>query len=490
MGRVATRVMVSLFVLASVAFVTFSGLAQTMDDPRNTSEEYYDAIDKALCMAHHALEGMEPIDVSFSPRYSVLPVGQQVDLQVRLRNPWLHQVHDMQVIVNTSKAQNVEVITGDREPNLENNNIVVDPAQTPVGEANAYEQKFEVGTNASKVIVYAAFASTATVAETAGQRPDINVRLAGVEGRKVDLMESKGETKARIMWDKSDLQTAGSGVYTLEFWLDEGANQLPQDSYTLTYGYNVYNNATSQTEFVFALPGVAFRGEGEAVTVNIPVIMHTDAEGVIDVAAFVRTHFDHPAGTNAANDGHFYRFTTMNVKGGSQLLLAQGSASGPVLLGATVDITNLMTRVIGFMTMLLVPVAMVTGGMFGKSSRRWLNRITGGAKKRVLWHSAMSWIILGVASIHFVLALVEARNTWEVGMFWGGLGWALLVSLGITGYYQVRMIKRWNYKTWRWTHLGTAIGVFVFGILHTFIEGSDLGGVRDAMPWIAKLVFP
>lgn len=476
------RLLLGALVLIFLTTAAATGLAQANQDPRNISEDYYDAVDDALCMAHHEDEGFRPVDLSLVNRYSMLPIGEPVDLEVRMRNPWLHQVLDLSVTINTTDAPDIEVITGDRPPNLENDNV---EATLKAGASNGIEEVLPVQENASLVRVYADLLESGIEGTIGQDPPQVHVAI-----EKRSTFEDADTERAEVALDKDTINKQGFGAYTARIWVTSGAEGLDQE-YKIRYGLFVNYNATTETEFTFFSGDAVALREGESFTFKVPVIIHGEGENLLDFRGQVRTNFNHPPGTNAADDGTFLRFTSMRVEGGDQLVLSQGAA-GPVTVGANVDVVNLFTRIIGFVSIFLVPVSMVTGGLFGKKSRRWLNNVTGGAKKRVLWHSAMSWIILSTASIHFLLALVEKQFTWDKGLFWGGVGWALLVSLGVTGYYQVRMIKRWNYKTWRYIHLGTAIGVFVFGVLHTFIDGSDLSGVRDTtgFKWLQWLIWP
>ncbi|MBW3581836.1 MAG: ferric reductase-like transmembrane domain-containing protein [Euryarchaeota archaeon] len=487
MFSLKNRLLVGLGLLLTVTVLTTTGLAQSGGDPRNTSDDFYDAIDGALCMAHHEQEGFRPMLISLVQRYPQMAIGETQNLQVSIRNPWKHTVHDIAVTVNTSAAPNVMVLTGDLPPALENDNLQHTLVQGEHTADKPLSQNLEVLENATTVRVYAKVVE-ARLADASGDRlqsPKIGLSVKG-PSEAADPVKATGSDRAKsVKVQGDDIAKHGFGNWRVNVWYDSGID----DEITIQMGMFVYYNATASTEFTFFAGSDVVLRQDESVTIEIPLQITSADEATLDFAVQTRTHWIHQPGSNAVNNGQFFRFMKMNTKGGDQFI-SVADTSAPQIVGAQVDLMNLFTRIIGFAAAFIIPIAMVTGGMFGKGSRRVMNKWIGGARKRVLWHSSMSWMIIVIASLHFVFALIETRFTWERGLFWGGVGWALLMSLGVTGYWQVQMIKRWNYRTWRHVHLWSAVGVFVFAGMHTLVEGSDLQVVRDAMPFLERLIWP
>lgn len=207
---------------------------------------------------------------------------------------------------------------------------------------------------------------------------------------------------------------------------------------------------------------------------------------VMRVTVNLTGHYDH-----SGPEQDFENFTktvevpvTATPEGGVSLSLDEADVVAPG--GGTTVRTVTMDRiseVIGYVASFLLVASVWTGGMFGKGSRRQLNAAFGSAKRRVAFHNVLSYAILATGVIHTVLFIIETKFPWTVGLIWGGIALLALIGLGVTGAIQVPMIRRWNYATWRWTHLALSIAVLVFTVVHIFLDGQNWGEVRNYVPW-------
>ena len=155
-------------------------------------------------------------------------------------------------------------------------------------------------------------------------------------------------------------------------------------------------------------------------------------------------------------------------------------AGGTVQNGATLDT---MSEGIGYGTAFLLISSIWTGGMFGKASRRSLNGVFGTAKRRVAFHNFLSYGLMLFASVHTVLFIIEATYYWTLGLIWGGLALLAMLMLGVTGAFQVQMIRRWNYNFWRWSHYGLAVAAIVFTLVHMALDGVHFGFIQERIGW-------
>ncbi|MEK6975518.1 MAG: ferric reductase-like transmembrane domain-containing protein [Candidatus Thermoplasmatota archaeon] len=153
---------------------------------------------------------------------------------------------------------------------------------------------------------------------------------------------------------------------------------------------------------------------------------------------------------------------------------------GGIQNGATMDTAS---EAVGYGSAFLLISSVWTGGMFGKASRRQLNGVFGTAKRRVAFHNFLSYGILLFASVHTVLFIIETAYYWTLGLIWGGLALLSLLLLGVTGAFQVQMIRRWNYATWRWSHYGLAVLAIVFTLVHMGLDGVNFGFVQERLGW-------
>ena len=148
--------------------------------------------------------------------------------------------------------------------------------------------------------------------------------------------------------------------------------------------------------------------------------------------------------------------------------------------GATMDT---ISEAVGYLSGFLLLASIWTGGIFGKASRRQLNTVFGSAKRRVAFHNFLSYGIILAAAIHMVLFIIETAYYWTLGVLWGGIAILAMAGLGITGAWQVGMIRKWSYGVWRWSHFGLSIAAIVFTLVHMGLDGVHFGFVQEALHW-------
>jgi hypothetical protein len=142
-----------------------------------------------------------------------------------------------------------------------------------------------------------------------------------------------------------------------------------------------------------------------------------------------------------------------------------------------------LSEAVGYASSFLLISSIASGGMFGKASRRGLNRLFQSAKRRVAFHNVLSYWLTLLAAAHAVLFLFQDVYAWTQGILFGGLAIAAMLGLGVTGALQVPMIRRWDYATWRWTHYGLTVATLLFTLIHFLLEGANFVAVQNALHW-------
>jgi hypothetical protein len=127
----------------------------------------------------------------------------------------------------------------------------------------------------------------------------------------------------------------------------------------------------------------------------------------------------------------------------------------------------------------MVPLSLVLGGAFGRRNVLWVNDAVGSARLRVLWHNALSFLLLGFTLLHLVLFLYEGAFSWSVGMVWGGTSTLALIGLGITGGFQRRFARSLGYSTWRLLHIGMAVAFVATLLVHVTVDGVHFDWLRS-----------
>ncbi|HEX2066002.1 MAG TPA: ferric reductase-like transmembrane domain-containing protein [Candidatus Thermoplasmatota archaeon] len=199
------------------------------------------------------------------------------------------------------------------------------------------------------------------------------------------------------------------------------------------------------------------------------------------------------------NTTNHYEHTNTNTQGGDWANWTQDPVDVPVVMQGTrvalqptaVDIVvpqpvngvTLTTagEAVGYASTFLIVSSIASGGMFGKASRRAMNRLFGSAKRRVAFHNFLSYGITVLALAHTIMFLVNGDYKWTRGILWGGGAMLAMLGLGVTGALQVPMIRRWNYGIWRWTHYGLTVATIVLTLLHMLLEGAHFGEVQGAI---------
>lgn len=206
--------------------------------------------------------------------------------------------------------------------------------------------------------------------------------------------------------------------------------------------------------------------------------------------------WEHQASSNAIDEEHMSVRFELAVQDDAGTPAIRPSADLLIVivpdLSAGASIVTI-SEAVGYASAFMIIASIYTGGMFGKASRRGLNRLFGGAKRRVAFHNFLSYGLTAAAIAHTVLflysALSSSASSWTLGLIWGGLAILAMFGLGVTGAMQVPLIRRWNYAAWRWTHYGLAVAAIVFTLLHMLLDGAHFGSVQEWIGWQNPLDF-
>jgi hypothetical protein len=160
---------------------------------------------------------------------------------------------------------------------------------------------------------------------------------------------------------------------------------------------------------------------------------------------------------------------------------------GPLTAAGTIPVVGGDARteiaiLVGFASAALLPPALVVAGTYGRGSRRFFNNLLGGARRRVMFHSAVSLGLSGAALVHVALFLLDAKYTSLKGLLWGGLGLVALLGLALTGYYQVPLIQRFGHRWWRNVHLLLGALAVAFTAWHALMDGSHFLELKRQVP--------
>ncbi len=423
-----------------------------------------------------------------APEEAVIPAGEVSDYTVQVKNAWLHDMTFLEPGLDISNAPSLKFFDG-RQPVSESvpGTIRIDPLQ--VG------QDGPAGPQRGHVVVQVPVGATdvtVTLEPTdAFLDQDLRLRIhPGVtspNGTPAIIVDDAGPGEPEVWTSDMDTTPAslGFGNWTIEAEIvpvdpvGGGVTPVRGDvpfEVTLDADFRASENTLQfLSEAVLIKPD-----QSHLVTWRLEAVGPPSAGETVTLVINSEVFWEHLP-SSAADD---YANVTKSV------VLDVYEVDGNIAIGSDVETESVapvkvgismaaVSEAVGYATTLLLVLSVWTGGIFGKASRRQLNRIFGGAKRRVAFHNFVSYGLTAGALVHLVLFIIETKFHWTLGIVWGGIAMAAMIGLGFTGALQVPMIRRWNYGTWRWSHLLLAYSSLVFTVVHLLLDGTHFGAVQE-----------
>jgi hypothetical protein len=435
------------------------------------------------------------------PAEAGAPVGEEFDFVVQLQNPWLQEIIYIEPRLDLSRAPSLQ-FAGGPEPlaGLELPgaiNLQPTSPPDPLNPLGVLRGNATVPLAVALGVTYVDI--TVTPTDTSPNGPTLTLNLftgsATPSGPPTSTTTAPGPGQPAVLvfptvedigavggtgnWTlEAEVQSASqAGIPTqgnrIDFTVTVNARAETTDKTLLIQPQNVKIAKLSSFIFTYRLKAVSEPAAGEMVGLGLNGTMyykHDDSS--TDDFANVTKDYDKEIPVTMAADGSGRVITVGPQDGGFVVVQPKN--------GASIDT---LSEVVGYLAGFLLVASIWTGGMFGKASRRQLNSVFGSAKRRVAFHNFLSYGIILFAAIHTVLFIVETAYYWTLGVLWGGLAILSMVGLGITGAWQVGMIRRWNYATWRWSHYGLAVAAIVFSLVHMALDGVHFAFVQESIDW-------
>jgi len=445
-------------------------------------------LDSANCFGHHAAE-TPPFRTTVLLRplpLAEVPAGQEFDLPVEVQVAWKQEMRAVKIGLNLSQAPNLGFV-GEKDPFTQD-------VEGDVPVQGSVDFQFPVEENATEMVVSLAGDEGAT----GGNDLDLFVLTpAGVQANNRTATEDDSLTngvqqhkqiaheEVRVL--QTTLLDGGVGQWTAKVTFPQnytgffpgGPTPPPVPGLTdhFTLHLNVFYNS-SRVEESYVSVGHPMAA-GEVANVTFRLLAKSAGPVTLGVLSLGWAHYTH-TDAQAVDDGNFSKSTLMRFVVGDKYVVSASSA-GAVNIGFD-PLSRLLRQygfLLGWLGFFLIPPSLLLGGTFGAVSVRALNKFSGSARQRVLWHNALSYVLLGVGLTHMSVFLLEVTYNWTVGVVWGTLTLASIIGLGITGALQNRIAKSWGYGTWRFTHFLLGMLVILGIALHVVVDGVDLQFLRD-----------
>ncbi|MEA3165581.1 MAG: hypothetical protein QOJ26_447 [Thermoplasmata archaeon] len=422
---------------------------------------------------------------------------QEFDYVVQLQNPWLQDIVFIEPSLDISKAPSLQFAGGPEPINgLELDGTVTvqpggtDPSQPFSGSTGSVPVFMPLGVTLVDI--------TLTPVDTGSTGPTLTMNLytgttePNGAPAKTESAPGPGGSVAFHFATAAEVAAVGGGGsnWTIEATVQDFADLgVPQqagripfkvvvtaraettDLTRLIQPQNVHIAKRTSFLFTYRLKAVGEPGANETVALGLNGTMYYEHDdSSTDDWANVTKLYDKELKVSLAPDG--------------RVIVTGPSDAGFVVAqpknGASIDT---LSEVIGYGSAFLLIASIWTGGMFGKASRRQLNSVFGSAKRRVAFHNFLSYGIILFAAVHTTLFIIETAYYWTLGVLWGGLGILSMLGLGVTGAWQVGMIRRWNYAVWRWSHYGLAVAAIVFTLAHMALDGVHFAFIQESIDW-------
>lgn len=435
-----------------------------------------------------------------------LPLGTPGELGVRVEEAWIAKppwpkLTHFEAFVDLANAPSLGFVSqqapilgvvegGTIEPADENG------APQPLQDAEAYVMHI-VPPGTSDLVF------TATSNSTDGTLgPDLVLRVYPGRERPGTVAHAEIDAGGRGVAERFELHggrnitalSPDSPAWTLEVMLKPEVAEVPGQpprelqpearDIPFTVTMDAYRNLTGETRQFTVIDRTVEAGQSTILPFRLQAT-GTPAPGEhVLVTVNATAYYPHQSGGGKDDWGNFSKTLRLEASADGDAVVLGASALATV---APAPVSKLpldrVSEAVGYMAAFLIVSSIVSGGMFGKGSRRALNSVFGAAKRRVAFHNALSYFLLLAAVVHTVLFLIEANYVWTLGIIWGGIAILAMAGLGATGAWQVAMVRRWGYAVWRWTHFGLAVAAILFTLVHMALDGANFGFVQDAVGW-------
>lgn len=461
-------------------------------------------LDKTYCIICHATwtPPLKQMVAVVPPPTTGAPVGTEFDYTVTFQEAWNPKpaVPELQFVrpyIDITDAPSLRFGGAHAPIHLnETRTIAIDRAHPTEQKGNV--SLLEVPPGAVSL------AWTVTPADRSPQTgPVLTLSLANPD-RNVTLIEAPGPgqpvTKAFSKEELAKLPPGNWSVGALVTPLNPLKGQAPQVS---NVDFTVRQDATFDTESLRVLPypsDAHVRGGGVHLQRWVLRFAEEPKPGEqvrigVDATAFYK-HKQPEQGGDYGNVAGEPLAVPVQSQGGKPVLFYE--AKSLVARPAPVNgpTTTTVSEAVGYASAFLLVSSIVSGGMFGQASRRSLNAVFVSAKRRVAYHNFLSYGLSVAALVHMALFLIpmipgdggglhrpSEQYQWTLGVIWGGGAILSMFGLGVTGAFQVPMIRRWSYPVWKWWHYGLTVAVLAFTVLHMLLDGAHFPQVQEAVGW-------
>ena len=374
-----------------------------------------------------------------------VPESYDFEYKVIVGNPWKHELQNVEAVLDISGAPNLEFAQDGGEPYHEETS-----GSVSIGGSTSISFPILVGATDAEIILDGD--------EGFLGRNDIDLTVNSPNGQAWESADSGADEAVKL--DSRDFDRGGYGDYEAVVVYFIGT---PSISFTLTVDVQ-YGVGQMRLEG----PDL---GPGEKHTFTWPLRSTTKGDNTVEVDVSGTAYHEH-AEVEGENSEDYSEEETRELTVGDKLVYS--APDEDVYIG---DSTLLFERVLGLLSGILLLISIAFTKILKPVQVR-VDRLIGGAAKRVEWHCRISQILIGLAAIHGLLLPLGPHASSLRGVLLGVPSFLLMGVLGYIGWQQYKLIKRWGNEKWRKIHLILTIIVVILVALHALLDGSDFTWLR------------
>lgn len=489
-GREARRALVGVILATSVLGVA---LAQEPVD----NEHSYSGADCYGCHKQWSPVSMRTMFNLRPMETEPAAIGNPLELGMEVQQAWYGNAEDAQLThfeasVDIAQAPSLGFLSQDPPVLGVQSTGTIEPPSQPIGAATGYAL-IQIPAGTSELVLTLAGNSTdpalgpdlAMVLHPGRTRPGSSpyMNLTVNDG-------GRGEPERLVISGNGNVSGLGGEPFAVEAILMptvQPANrslQLEPRTIDFTVTMDAYRNTTGETQQYIVVDRIVEAGASTIIPFQLLATRAPAPGEQVRVTMNVTAFYAHDTGGGRDDFGNLSKSRNVAVVLVGDRVTFQEVVPATTVVQASGGLPlDRISEAVGYLSAFLLISSIVSGGMFGAASRRAINHLFHTARRRIAFHNFLSYFLMLAAAVHTVLFIVETNYEWTLGIIWGGLAILAMLGLGITGAWQVHMIRRWDFSLWKWTHYGLAVAAIVFTIVHGLLDGAHFGPVQDAVGW-------
>lgn len=374
-----------------------------------------------------------------------VPENYDFEYKVIVGNPWEHEVQNVEAVLDISGAPHLEFAQDGGEPYHEETS-----GSVSIGGSTSIPFPILAGATNAEIVLDGD--------EGFLGRNDLDLTVTSPNGQSWESAGSTADEAVKL--DSRDFERGGYGDYqaTVVYFIGS-----PSISFTLIVDveYGVDQMRLEGPDL----------GPGEKHTFTWALRSTTKGDNTVEVGVSCTAYHEHGE-VEAENSEDYSEEETRELTVGDKLVYS--APEEEVYLG---NPTLLLERVLGLMSALVLIISIAFTRILRPVQVR-VDKLVGGAARRVKWHCRISLLLLLLSALHGILLPLGPHASSLRGLILGVPSFIIMGFLGYIGWQQKALTEKWGYEKWQKLHLWLTILAVVLVALHAILDGSDFAWLR------------